>query len=1161
MREDGQQENRQEKPRKRGRWLKRLGILLVLCALFLAWLSGPGIRWLGPKVATHFLRGAGFEGSFELDGNLLGGLAIKEIDLAGDAKLSVVKAGSIRPLYRLSGLANGQVDGIEIDDLHLELQLDAGRASEEDAAEEEEDGAPMDMRRIVEQIRSVRPKILPASMKLDDLSFKVMRGEDRVFELAESDIRHEPGSETIRIDLGTITDASGREWPAQASELKWNEDSIALDRIDPLPGIGVRDVRLETPAGGEPSVELDLLVDDAAFDVALSPGFEAAVVQLREGKLSSGPLLDRFGIKVPVSTELSSFSATVDGILPDPAAATGELRVTLENIVSGEWTVPELSVDAKLDGSEAKLAARASALGTEISLDAAAPLNRGGGSMILGNASGDFRVANVPALVADLAERFDAIRKDATVPESQVEGKFTIDFDNNKPAAADAAIALQPQDPQVATAFGIQLAWKPDAPIAADLSLDGLKAKATVDTAAQRYQAELALDRFDSRRIAPWLAIPGIDLGGDLGATATWSGSGTWEGMEHKGEIAVPSITFAREDAPTIEASLETATYRWPGEVRVDGLRAAAGGQRIATGVRLADGWLELVGLDWSDGDTRLAGGNAKLPVPDDFARWRDTLAGDERPLAVDLRTESLGLRRLSDWVPAAAGLNDEAMGQALVQLSGTYADPVVNATVELRNLKAPDQPDLPPADIKITIAAKEKHLGVNANIVTPDFEPAVVTASMPFRPAEWAGNPELIREETVTARADLPRISLDRFQNLAPGVEKLAGILTGNIEIAGRLGDPDIKGNVELTNAAVTLAGEKYPPIENAGLAIEVVPGKAELRNLRATIAGGSLSGGGTLALEEWKPGALDIRITGTQLPVVRDESVLVRSNLDLRLSGPFESATVSGSAEIVDSLFYQDIELIPIGVPFTGPSAASLPKIDPPDEQAARIPAPFDAWNLDFRVRTAEPFLIRGNLATGEVDVDIRVGGNLGDPAPEGFVRLREVTALLPFTTLRVREGWLRFTPANGLDPVLEVRGTANPRPYRINVFVYGNVSNPQIVLTSSPPLPENEIMTLLATGTTTSGLEDPQMASSRAVQLLLEELRRGRLGGSERLRPLLGLLDNVEFSLSDKNPYTSENYTSATIQLADKWFLAASIGEENNTRLMGIWRLTFR
>ncbi|MCB1134089.1 MAG: translocation/assembly module TamB domain-containing protein, partial [Verrucomicrobiae bacterium] len=374
-------------------------------------------------------------------------------------------------------------------------------------------------------------------------------------------------------------------------------------------------------------------------------------------------------------------------------------------------------------------------------------------------------------------------------------------------------------------------------------------------------------------------------------------------------------------------------------------------------------------------------------------------------------------------------------------------------------------------------------------------------------------------------------------------------------------VGEPDIKGHLELNDAAVTLKGDKFPPVENAGLAIDFVPDKVELKNLRATIAGGALSGGGTLALDEWKPGELDIRITGNKLPVVRNESIIVRSNLNLRLAGPFETATLSGGADVVDSLFYQDIELIPIGVPFTGPSAASLPKIDPPDQKAEQIPAPFGDWKLDLRIRTAEPFLIRGNLATGEVDVDLKIGGTAGNPAPDGFARLRNVTALLPFSTLRVREGWVRFNPANGLDPVLEIRGTANPKPYRVNAFVYGNASNPQIVLTSSPPLPENEIMTLLATGTTTSGLEDPQMASSRAIQLLVEELRRGRLGGSERLRPLLGLLDRVEFTLSDKNPYTSENYTSATIALTDKWFLAASMGEENNTRLMGIWRLTFR
>ena len=172
MREEDEKGPQKEKPPKRRRWLRRLGILFLILVAFLAWLSGPGIRWLGPKIASHFLSKAGFEGSFELGGNLLGGLEIKQIDLAGDSKLSVVQAGSIRPLYQFSKLVKGQVDGVEIDGLHLELQLDA-EGTPKDKEPEKEDKGPADLRKLVETIRSVRGKVLPATVKLDDLSLDV----------------------------------------------------------------------------------------------------------------------------------------------------------------------------------------------------------------------------------------------------------------------------------------------------------------------------------------------------------------------------------------------------------------------------------------------------------------------------------------------------------------------------------------------------------------------------------------------------------------------------------------------------------------------------------------------------------------------------------------------------------------------------------------------------------------------------------------------------------------------------------------------------------------------------------------------------------------------------------------------------------------------------
>jgi autotransporter translocation and assembly factor TamB len=350
-------------------------------------------------------------------------------------------------------------------------------------------------------------------------------------------------------------------------------------------------------------------------------------------------------------------------------------------------------------------------------------------------------------------------------------------------------------------------------------------------------------------------------------------------------------------------------------------------------------------------------------------------------------------------------------------------------------------------------------------------------------------------------------------------------------------------------------------PDITGIGLAVDLTLERFALNSLKATVAGGNLSGGGSLTLVDGKPTSLDFRVTGKHLPLLRNDSLILRSNADLRLSGPWERAALTGTVGVVDSLFYRDIELLPIGTPFTAPSAAALPKIDAPANPAAGVPEPFRNWSVSVLARTENPILIRGNIATGSVDVNIRVGGTIGSPAPNGEVKISDFRAALPFSTLQVRTGYLRFKPETGFDPILEIRGNAEPRPFRVNAYVYGRASNPQLVLTSNPPLPDNEIMTLLATGTTTAGLENPQAASSRAMQLLAEELRRGRFAVGKQLRPVLGLLDRVDFTVAEADPYSSESFSTATLSLTDRWFLSAGMGADGDSRVMGIWRLSFR
>ena len=86
-----------EEKRPRRKW-KRWVFPLALAG-GLVWLNGPGLRWLVPLAAEHFLPKAGFRGSFELEGSLTGGLVVRNLALESDKALAKLSAERIAPAY------------------------------------------------------------------------------------------------------------------------------------------------------------------------------------------------------------------------------------------------------------------------------------------------------------------------------------------------------------------------------------------------------------------------------------------------------------------------------------------------------------------------------------------------------------------------------------------------------------------------------------------------------------------------------------------------------------------------------------------------------------------------------------------------------------------------------------------------------------------------------------------------------------------------------------------------------------------------------------------------------------------------------------------------------------------------------------------------------
>ena len=73
--------------------LRILLVLVILLVGLVVWLNGPGLRWLGPKVAAHFLEKADLTGEFKIDGSLTGGLSISDLKVE-----SAVDSVSVAPV-------------------------------------------------------------------------------------------------------------------------------------------------------------------------------------------------------------------------------------------------------------------------------------------------------------------------------------------------------------------------------------------------------------------------------------------------------------------------------------------------------------------------------------------------------------------------------------------------------------------------------------------------------------------------------------------------------------------------------------------------------------------------------------------------------------------------------------------------------------------------------------------------------------------------------------------------------------------------------------------------------------------------------------------------------------------------------------------------------
>jgi translocation and assembly module TamB len=206
---------------------------------------------------------------------------------------------------------------------------------------------------------------------------------------------------------------------------------------------------------------------------------------------------------------------------------------------------------------------------------------------------------------------------------------------------------------------------------------------------------------------------------------------------------------------------------------------------------------------------------------------------------------------------------------------------------------------------------------------------------------------------------------------------------------------------------------------------------------------------------------GWVDLSLTGDNLLLYRSEEVRVRAAADLRLAGPFASLALSGTLAITEGRCEKNFDPLPWvrGAGQKG-SASRL-------ELFSIRPPPLRDAVLDVIVTASKPFEIKNSRVRAAARPELRLTGTGGKPILTGSVFFDPGTLYLPGGRLQFESGAVRFQPPDPGRPWLELSGHGRLQGYDVSAVVEGPYDQPTVTLSSSPALPNEELLLLVLSG----------------------------------------------------------------------------------------------
>ncbi len=334
---------------------------------------------------------------------------------------------------------------------------------------------------------------------------------------------------------------------------------------------------------------------------------------------------------------------------------------------------------------------------------------------------------------------------------------------------------------------------------------------------------------------------------------------------------------------------------------------------------------------------------------------------------------------------------------------------------------------------------------------------------------------------------------------------QQLSGPIAVAADFSGRLNAPRLNGLVRAN--ALTYTNDTFGTrVTQMRLDGRFTNDRLEIRDFSGRAGDGTVQARGTVGLAAASGFPMNINVTMDRARLARSEQL---------------GTVVSGTMAITNSpsaggLVKGDLRLPELRYQIAFPGGADIrqlqgvrrkgERLDIADQQLAarQAQAGLSNWKLDIRVRADNEIYVTGMGLESEWKTDMRVTGTTLAPRVVGRLEVIRGTYSFSGRRFELERGIISFNGAQLTNPTLNIRAETTIDSVTAAIVVGGTAQQPDIAFSSTPSLPQDEILSRILFGSNVANL-----SATQAIQLAVA--LNGLRGGGGGLNPL-GKLQNA-------------------------------------------------